>query len=63
MFEKKVNFDITTSHNYETLIRGFCNQAKLEGWTIDEISAVVDEASSDFDNYLYVLESHCEYKG
>jgi len=47
--------------NAFSLIGAFSKQAKREGWTQEEVSAVVDEATSaGWDNLLTTLDEHCE---
>lgn len=47
--------------NAFVLMGAFSRQAKKEGWTREEINAVLDDAKSgDYDNLLRVLMEHCE---
>lgn len=47
--------------NAFSLMGAFSKQAKREGWTADEIQAVIDEAKSgDYDHLLTTLDKHCE---
>lgn len=46
--------------NAYSLLGAFKKQAQKEGWTAEEIKAVMDKAmSSDYDNLLCVLSEHC----
>ena len=39
----------------------FSRQAKNEGWTREQIKAVLDDAQSgDYENLIRVLSEHCE---
>lgn len=45
------------------LMGAFRAQARKEGWTAEEIKAVLDDAKSgDYNHLLYVLDLHCEPK-
>jgi hypothetical protein len=47
--------------NAFALMGAFRKQARIEGWTDDEIAVVlVDAMSGDYSRLLYVLSSHCE---
>ncbi len=59
---KKVKLDlIGLDSNAYALLAAFNRAAKRQGWTLEEIKAVLDEAkSSDHDHLVFVLSSHCE---
>ena len=43
------------------LLGAFSRQAKKEGWTEEEIAAVLNEAQSrDYDHLLATLADHCQ---
>jgi hypothetical protein len=43
------------------LMGAFARQARREGWTKEEIDAVLDEARSrDYDHLLSTLSAHCQ---
>lgn len=47
--------------NAFALLGAFQKQARREGWTAEEIKAVMDEAQSgDYDHLLQTLMRHCE---
>lgn len=47
--------------NAFALLAAFNRQARREGWTPDDIQAVLSSAKSgDYDNLLRVLMEHCE---
>jgi hypothetical protein len=47
--------------NAFSLMGAFKNQARREGWTKDEVDAVLNDAmSGDYDHLLFVLSSHCK---
>ena len=47
--------------NAFSLMGAFQNRAEDEGWTREEIKAVLDEAmSDDYDHLLATLAAHCE---
>lgn len=59
---KKVNLNLVgLDGNAFSLMGAFQRQAKKEGWSKDEIKAVLDEATSDnYDYLLRTLDDHCE---
>lgn len=47
--------------NAFSLMGAFQSQAKREGWTPDEIKAVLDKCKSgDYENLVATLAAHCE---
>lgn len=58
---KKVNFKlIGKDGNAFMLLGGFRKQARKDGWTIEQIKAVIADATSrDYDHLLQVLIAHC----
>ena len=60
--KKKVTLELVGLDGNAILLMGaFARQARLEGWTREEINAVLDDAKSgDYDNLLRVLMEHCE---
>ena len=61
---KTVNLDLVGVNSNAFMIMGvFQRQAKKEGWSKDEIDAVLSEAkSSDYVHLLATIENHCEPK-
>lgn len=59
---KKITLELAgLDGNAFVLMGAFSRQAKAEGWTREEINAVLDEAKSgDYANLLRVLMDHCE---
>ena len=59
---KKVKLDLTSiDSNAFSLMGAFSGQAKREGWTPDEIKAVIDTAQTEDYNFLVqTLMTHCE---
>lgn len=59
---KKVKLDLVgLDGNAMFLMGAFQRQARKEGWTKDEIHAVLTECrSGDYNNLLRVLMDHCE---
>ena len=59
---KTVNLDLVGVNGNAFMIMGvFQRQAKKEGWTKEEINAVLDEAmSGDYTHLLGTIENHCE---
>lgn len=57
---KKVTLDLLgIDGNAFAIMGAFQRQARKEGWTSDEIKAVLDEAkSSDYDHLLQTICSH-----
>jgi len=64
IIEKTVNLNLIGVNGNTYAIMGvFQNQAKKEGWTANEIKAVLEEAkSSDYHHLLATIENHCEPK-
>ena len=62
---KKVALTLTgLDGNAFVLMGAFQAQAKKEGWTDDEIKAVLDDCmSGNYDHLLRVLMAHCEGHG
>lgn len=47
--------------NAYSLMGAFSHRARKEGWTKDEINAVLEECeASDYDHLLMTLVAHCE---
>jgi hypothetical protein len=59
---KTVNLNLIGVNGNAFMIMGvFQRQAKREGWTQDEIDAVLTEAKSgDYHHLLATIENHCE---
>lgn len=57
---KKVELDLTSiDGNAFSLLGHFRRQAKREGWTVEEIQKVMDEAKAgDYDHLVAVLLAH-----
>lgn len=64
VIDKTVDLDLVGVNGNAFMIMGvFQRQAKREGWTQDEIDAVLKEAkSSDYNHLLSTIENHCEPK-
>ncbi len=64
VIEKTVNLNLIGVNGNAFMIMGvFRRQAKKEGWSHEEIDAVLTEAkSSDYDHLLATFENHCEPK-
>ena len=62
VINKSVNLELAgLNGNAFALMGAFQKQARTEGWTLEEIKAVLDEAkTSDYDYLLFVLSNHCE---
>jgi len=60
--DKKVKLELVgLDGNAFFLLGAFQKQARREGWTPEEIKAVLDEArSGDYDHLLATLSDHCE---
>lgn len=60
--DKKVTLDLTgVDGNAYFLLTAFRRQAKKEGWTNEEITAVCTEAmKDDYDHLVTTLSAHCE---
>lgn len=61
---KTVNLDLVGKDGNAYVIMGlFGSQAKKEGWSREEIDAVIDEAKSkDYNHLLATILNHCEVK-
>ena len=64
IINKTVNLDLVgTDGNAFAIMAVFQRQARREGWTPDEIKAVLKEAKSgDYNHLLATISNHCEYK-
>lgn len=64
VIEKTVNLNLIGVDGNAFMIMGvFKKQAKKEGWTLEEIEQVMDEAKSgDYVHLLATIENHCEPK-
>ncbi len=62
VIEKTVNLDLVGVNGNAFMIMGvFQRQAKREGWSKDEIDAVLKEAKSgNYDHLLATIINHCE---
>jgi hypothetical protein len=62
IIKKTVNLNLIGVNGNAYAIMGvFRKQAQKEGWSKDEIKAVIDQAiSSDYDHLLATIENHCE---
>ena len=62
VINKSVNLSLEgLNGNAFALMGAFQKQARKEGWTQEEIKAVLDEAKiSDYDYLVFVLSNHCE---
>ena len=62
VIQKTVNLDLVGKNGNAYVILGlFISTAKKEGWTRDEIDAVVEQAKSkDYDHLLATILNHCE---
>ena len=65
IIEKSVNLNlIGVDGNAFAIMGAFRRQAIKEGWTTEEIEAVLEEAKSkDYIHLLGTIENHCEPKG
>jgi hypothetical protein len=59
---KTVNLDLVgIDSNAYSIMGAFQRQARIEGWLIEEINLVIEEAKKgDYDHLLAVIENHCE---
>lgn len=64
VIEKTVDLDLVGINGNAFMIMGvFQKQAKCEGWSQQEIDAVLKEAKSgDYDHLLATIQNHCEVK-
>lgn len=62
MVNKTVNLTLVgLDGNAVSLMGAFQRQARLEGWTKEEIKQVLDECmSGDYDHLLATLQQYCE---
>ena len=62
MSHKKVKLNLVgLNGNAHSLMGAFSNQAKREGWSKEEIDAVLEECKkSDYDHLLRTLMNHTE---
>ena len=62
---KKVKLQLVgLDSNAFVLMGAFRKQARKEGWTPEEISAVIDDCTSgDYNHLLNVLREHCQADG
>lgn len=62
VIEKTVNLNLIGVNGNAFMIMGvFQRQAKREGWTQEQIDAVLKEAKSgDYNHLLATIENHCE---
>jgi hypothetical protein len=60
--KKKVSLELVgLDGNAFSLMGAFSHQARMEGWTKEEINEVLEDArSSDYDHLLAVLSDHCD---
>ena len=61
-FEKSINLDLVgIDGNAYVIMAAFQKQARKEGWSKEEIDAVIKDAcSSDYDHLLQTFISYCE---
>jgi hypothetical protein len=64
VIEKTVNLDLVGVNGNAFMVMGvFRRQAKREGWSQEEVEAVLNEAKSrDYNYLLATIENHCEPK-
>ncbi len=64
LVNKTVNLDLVgTDGNAFAIMGAFKRQAKKEGWSEDEINAVLDEAKSgDYNHLLATIINYCKTK-
>ncbi|NCO62714.1 MAG: hypothetical protein COW66_13090 [Flavobacteriaceae bacterium CG18_big_fil_WC_8_21_14_2_50_34_36] len=64
VIEKTVNLDLVGVNGNAFMIMGvFRKEAKKEGWSQDEIDAVLKEAKSgDYNHLLATIKNHCAPK-
>jgi len=62
LVNKKVKLELVgLDGNAFSLMGAFSKQARLEGWTKEEIKLITDACmAGDYDNLLCVLMTHCE---
>ena len=60
--EKKIKLKLVgLNGNAFSLMGAFFNQAEKEGWTKEEINAVLNEAmKGDYNHLLVTLQKHCK---
>lgn len=55
---------VSLSGNAFSLMGAFQRQARIEGWTYEEIDAVLNEAKrGDYEHLVATLATHCEWRG
>ncbi|TXD64195.1 hypothetical protein [Polaribacter glomeratus] len=64
IIEKTVDLNLVgVNGNAYAIMSVFRKQARKEGWTSEEIEAVLDEAkTSDYNYLLATIENHCDPK-
>tara|TARA_R110002051_G_scaffold181774_1_gene251311 strand:- start:82878 stop:83093 length:216 start_codon:yes stop_codon:yes gene_type:complete len=64
IIEKSINLNlIGVNGNALAIMGAFRKQARKEGWSTEEIKAVIDEAiANDYSHLLATIENHCEPK-
>jgi len=64
VIDKTINLDLVGVNGNAFMIMGvFRRQAQKEGWSKDEIDAVLKEAKSgNYDHLLATIINHCESK-
>ena len=62
MVDKKITLELVgLNGNAFFLMGAFQQQAQKEGWSKEEIQAVLDEAMcGDYNHLVYTLDSHCQ---
>ena len=62
IIDKTVNLNlIGVNGNSYAIMGAFREQARKEGWSKEEIQAVIDSAKSkDYNHLLVTIENHCE---
>ncbi len=62
IIDKTINLDLVgIDGNAYAIMGAFQRQARKEGWTPEEMKAVLDEAkSSDYNHLLATISNHCE---
>jgi len=64
IIDKSVRLDLVgVNGNAFAIMGAFQRQAKKEGWSKQEINAVLKEAKSrDYDYVITTIQNHCEIK-
>lgn len=62
VIDKTVNLDLVgVNGNAFAIMGAFQQQARREGWSQEEIQAVLDEAKTgDYNHLLETISNHCE---